>query len=176
LIPMGAARLRITAFPVIGVGTNAHTWQLPGLPLASYSRGIGTDPYDAMFDGKVPKSSFDKRVPRFTTYCFGGAEHGKLHWVRREFDTQKTVSKCEVYWYDETPVDGSVRLPESWRILYKDGDEWKAVENFSGYGIEKDQFNTVTFTPVKTKELKLEFQCQNKGGRYAAGLYEWRIE
>ena len=26
LIPMGAARLRITAFPVIGQGQNAHTW------------------------------------------------------------------------------------------------------------------------------------------------------
>ena len=26
LIPMGAARLRITAFPVIGQGQDAHTW------------------------------------------------------------------------------------------------------------------------------------------------------
>jgi hypothetical protein len=31
LIPMGAARLRITAFPVIGRGTDSHAWvALPG--------------------------------------------------------------------------------------------------------------------------------------------------
>ena len=29
LIPMGAARLRISAFPWIGSGPNAHEWQLP---------------------------------------------------------------------------------------------------------------------------------------------------
>jgi hypothetical protein len=26
LIPMGAARLRVTAFPVIGTGEDAHDW------------------------------------------------------------------------------------------------------------------------------------------------------
>jgi hypothetical protein len=27
LIPMGAARLRISAFPVVGEGPNAHEWE-----------------------------------------------------------------------------------------------------------------------------------------------------
>jgi hypothetical protein len=99
-----------------------------------------------------------------------------VHWVRREFDVPKTVSRCSVYWYDESPAKGSVRLPESWRILYKDGDGWKPVENPSGYEVKKDGFTTVTFKPVKTKDLKLEFQCRREGGRYAAGIYEWRIE
>lgn len=176
LVPMGACRLRISAFPVIGRGTNAHEWKPAGLPLVSYSRGEHTDPYKAIFDGKVPESSYDRKVSRFTTYCFGGAEHGKLHWVRREFDEPKTVSRCSVYWYDETPAKGSVRLPVSWQVLYKDGEQWKPVEDPSGYGIEKDMFNTVTFKPVRTKHLKLEFQCRKEGGRFAAGIYEWRIE
>jgi hypothetical protein len=30
LVPMGAARLRISAFPVVGTGAEAHDWSLPG--------------------------------------------------------------------------------------------------------------------------------------------------
>ena len=56
-----------------------------------------------------------------------------------------------------------------------DGKEWKPVENPSGYGIEPDKFNTLTFKPVRTAALRLEVQCQDEGGRYAMGIYEWRI-
>ena len=55
LIPMGAARLRLSAVPVVGSGPDAREWQLPPEPLTSYSRG-GPDPYEAMFDGKVPQA------------------------------------------------------------------------------------------------------------------------
>jgi hypothetical protein len=172
---MGAARLRLAAIPVLGDGPNSHEWQLPPEPLMSYSRG-GPDPYEAMFDGKLPKSSFDPAVPRFTTYCFGGAEHGKMHWVRRNLDPDTTVSSCEVYWFDETPSKGDVRKPKSWRVVYRSGEEWKPVENPSGYGLELDRFNVVTFKPVKTSALRLEVQCQNEGGRFAMGIYEWRVK
>jgi len=175
LIPMGAARLRLSAFPVIGSGPDAVEWQLPPEPLMSYSRG-GPDPYEAMLDGKVPKNSHDTSVPRFTTYSFGGGEHGKLHWVQRNFDSEKTVSQCEVYWFDETPTKGAVRAPKSWRVLYRAGKEWLPVAEPSGYGLELDKFNTVKFKPVKTTALRLEVQCQTEGGKYAMGIYEWRIE
>lgn len=176
LIPMGAARLRLAAIPVLGDGPEAREWQLPAEPLTSYSRGLGSDPYDAMFDGKVPQNSNDRSGPRFTTYCFGGAEHGKLHWVQKKFDQETTVSSCEVYWYDESQPLGDVRLPKWWRVLYKSGAEWQEVENPSGYGIERDQFNVVTFTPVKTTALRLDVQCQNEQGRWAMGILEWRIK
>ncbi|MCX6877383.1 MAG: glycoside hydrolase family 127 protein [Verrucomicrobia bacterium] len=172
LIPMGAARLRLAALPVIGTGPDAREWQLPPEPLMSYSRG-GPDPYEAMFDGKIPGNSNDPGVPRFTTYCFGGAEHGKLHWVRRNIDQAKSVSSCEVYWVDEASPPGDVRLPKSWRVLHLSGKEWKEVENPSGYGIEPDKSNTVTFKPVKTTALRLDVQCQE--GR-AMGIYEWQIK
>lgn len=52
LIPMGAARLRITAFPVIGDGPRAHTW--PEMPKAAYdvrtSHCFAGDTTDALFD------------------------------------------------------------------------------------------------------------------------------
>jgi hypothetical protein len=143
-----------------------------GEPLMSYSRG-GPDPYEAMFDGKTPRHSNDHGVSRFTTYCFGGAENGKLHWVRRNFDQEKTVSSCEVYWVDEASPPGDVRLPKAWRVLYLIGKEWKEVENPSGYGIAPDKSNTVTFKPVKTTALRLDVQCQE--GR-AMGIYEWQLK
>lgn len=174
LIPMGAARLRISAFPVIGTGADAREWQLPAEPLTSYCRG-DQDPYEAMFDGKVPQTSFDRKLPRFTTYSFGGAEHGKKHWVQKNFDKETTVSSCEVFWYDESSVKGDVRLPKWWRVVYLSGKEWKEVESPSGYGVEADKFNKVTFKPVATTALRLEVQCQDEGGRYAMGIYEWKI-
>lgn len=175
LIPMGAGRLRLTALPVFGTGPDAREWQLPLEPLASYSRGGSTDPYEAMFDGKVGKSSSDARLPHFTTYSFGGAEHGKPQWVRRNFNPPLTVSECAVYWFDETPTKGEVRLPKSWRVTYLSGKEWKEVENPSGYGLELDQYNTVKFKPVTTSALRLEVQTQNEKIRYAMGIYEWSI-
>ncbi|MCL4206593.1 MAG: glycoside hydrolase family 127 protein [Pirellulaceae bacterium] len=176
LIPMGAARLRLAAIPVLGDGPDARQWQLPAEPLTSYSRGIGIDPYEAMFDGKLPKNSNDRGCPRFTTYCFGGAEHGKRHWVQKNFDQETTVSACEVYWYDESQPLGDVRLPKWWRVLYRSGTEWKEVENPSDYGIELDRFNVVTFKPVRTTAVRLDVQCQDERGRWAMGILEWRIK
>ena len=50
------------------------------------------------------------------------------------------------------------RLPKTWRILYKDGGEWKPVRNPSFYGIEKDIFNKVVFEPIKTRAIRLEVE------------------
>ena len=175
LIPMGAARLRLSAMPLLGNGPDAGAWHLPPEPLASYSRGGATDPYEAMFDGKVGKSSSDSSLPHFTTYSFGGVEHGKPQWVRRNFDAPLTVAECSVYWFDETPSKGDVRLPKAWRVEYLSGKEWKEVENPSGYGIALNQFNSVKFKPVTTTALRLDVQTQTEPVRYAMGIYEWSI-
>jgi len=172
LIPMGAARLRLTALPVIGDGPE---WRLPEPPLVSYSRGKNDDPYGAMFDGHVPDSS-SGRGARFTTYSFGGSEHGKLHWVRRNFDEPTVVSSTKVFWVDESPRNGDVRLPKWWKVLYLDADgEWREVENASGYGVEADIFNEVTFKPVRTSALRLDVQTLDDPRRYAMGIFEWVI-
>jgi DUF1680 family protein len=176
MIPMGAARLRLAALPVVGTGPDAREWKLPAEPLVSFSRGAGLDPYEAMFDGKIGQSSHDTKVPRFSTFSFGGSEHGKMHWVRRNFDAPLKVSECSVYWFDESPLkSGDIRLPKSWRLMYLSGKEWKEVEKPSGYGIEPDTFNKVTFQPVTTTAMRLEVQTQDGKIRYAMGIYEWSI-
>ncbi len=97
---------------------------------------------------------------------------GTKEWVRYDFDKTHTVSKVKVYWFDDTGI-GACRLPASWQLLYKDGENWKPVKNKDEYGTTKDTYNTVNFEPVKTSALKLEIQSQEK---VAMGIHEWIVE
>ncbi|HVO96772.1 MAG TPA: beta-L-arabinofuranosidase domain-containing protein [Bryobacteraceae bacterium] len=97
---------------------------------------------------------------------------GTTEWVEYAFDKPATVSSAEVYWFDDTG-DGEVRMPASWRILYRDGDAWKPVDSASSYGVEKDKYNKVTFKAVSTGGLRLEVTMQPN---WSAGLMEWKVK
>jgi hypothetical protein len=173
LIPMGAARLRISAFPWIGDGPNAREWQLPRQGAAriatreSYCWEL--DSTAALSDGALPAGSGDQDVLRFTWW----PHKGTAEWVEYDFQKPRNLSRAEVYWYDDGAVGGGSRVPQSWKVLYKDGDEWKPVPNASACGVEKDKFNKVTFGAVKTSGLRLEVQLQPD---CSAGILEWRVE
>jgi hypothetical protein len=96
---------------------------------------------------------------------------GTVEWVQYDFAKPREVSSAEVYWFDDTGR-GACRVPQSWRLLYKDGDAWKPVEGASEYGVKADQFNKVTFTAVKTTGLRLEAQLQKD---FSGGILEWRV-
>jgi hypothetical protein len=162
LIPMGAARLRVTAFPVIGTGATAHDWVL-----ASASHVWGGDTTDALYDGIEPAGSGDQSIPRFTWWDhLGGTE-----WAGYDYARPVTVSATEVYWFDDTG-QGQCRVPVSWRLLYKDGDTWRPVANPSPYGTARDAYNRTTFTPVRASAFRLEAQL---GAGVSGGILEWRI-
>lgn len=171
LIPMGCARLRISSFPTIGAGPDAHNWQAPPKPAKPIPTKVShcwdNDTANACSDGLLPKNSNDHDIPRFTWW-----DHkGSAEWVQYDFDKPMKVSSVDVYWFDDTGV-GGCRVPASWRLLYKAGDEFKAVPNASSFAVEKDKFNKVTFDPVETGSLRLEVQLQ---GDFSAGILEWRI-
>jgi len=71
------------------------------------------------------------------------------------FAKPATVSETEVYWFDDTGR-GEVRVPKSWRILYKDGEAWKPVETAGPHGVARDAYNRVAFQRVTTSALRLE--------------------
>jgi hypothetical protein len=167
LIPMGCARLRISAFPVIGDGPDAHEWQAPPPPRHLASHCNSNDTVDACSDGRLPQNSNDQSIPRFTWWDHRGTEE----WITWRFDAPRTVSECEVYWFDDTGV-GACRVPESWALLYRDGDEWKPVKAAGEYGVARDAFNKVTFGPVTTTELKITVKLQ---GDWSGGILEWRV-
>ena len=172
LIPMGCARLRISSFPTIGTGPDAYEWEAPPKPAeplpASASHCWDSDTVAALSDKLSPRNSNDYNIARFTWW-----DHkGTTEWVQYVFEQTKKISGASVYWFDDTG-SGGCRVPKSWRLLYKDGNQWREVPNASGYGIQKDKFNKVQFKPVQTKSLRLEAKLQPG---FSAGILEWRID
>ena len=121
----------------------------------------------AVNDGETPSSSDD---PSFTFDW--QPSKGTTEWVEYAFEEPARVTEAQVYWFEDTG-HGEVRVPASWRVLYKDGQQWKAVDARGTYGVEKDKFNTIAFTPVTTSGLRLEVTLQPE---WSAGLQEWRVQ
>jgi hypothetical protein len=139
----------------------------PPLP-ASASHAWETDTVDALSDGRLPKSSNDHGIPRFTWWD----HRGTTEWVQYDFPQTRKVHKAAVYWFDDTGV-GQCRVPASWRLLYKTGNEWLPVQTEGAFGVAKDRFNEVTFEPVESPCLRIEVKLQDG---FSGGILEWRIE
>jgi hypothetical protein len=88
------------------------------------------------------------------------------------FEKPSSVSQTEIYWFDDEANRGGVRVPASWKLLYKDGDSWQPVETSDAFATSKDAWNKVTFKPVTTSALRLEVVM--KPG-VSAGLQEWKV-
>lgn len=127
--------------------------------------GIRKHP-EAVNDGEEPESSADP-----ASYFDWWPEKGGTEWLEYEFPKSSTVSQVQVYWFDDTGR-GEVRVPASWRVLYKDGNEWKPVRKAGAYEVAKDRYNTVSFTPVTTSGLRLEVAMQPQ---WSAGVEEWKV-
>jgi hypothetical protein len=169
LVPMGAARLRIASFPVIGEGPDARPWKAP--PRAAYKASAShcntSDSEQAVADGIAPRNSGDTSIPRFTWWD----HRGTAEWLAAEFDRPRKLSSIAVYWFDDTGR-GACRVPASWRLLHRRGGEWREVERPSGYGVEKDRFNEASFAEVETDALRIEARLQEG---FSGGVLEWRI-
>jgi hypothetical protein len=173
LIPMGAARLRISAFPVIGTGSDAHEWSLPASQTgpaadsrltASYD---GPDNLEALNDGILSASSSDETIPRFTWWDHKGTDE----WVQYDFKGPQDVTGVEVYWFDDTG-HGQCRVPASWQVLYRDGNAWKPVEADSPGGVDTNRFNLQKFKKVSATALRLEVKLQEG---FSGGVLQWRV-
>lgn len=141
----------------------------------------------AVFDGREPLNSADESHLYFRMR----PPQGEPAWIEYEFKEPTVISSSEVYFVDDRRF---CRLPESWRILYKVGNQWKPVKNHDTYQVEKDRFNKVSFDPVKTKAIRLEVEPQKilyKAGQIGPpealflkedivwrefGVIEWRVK
>jgi hypothetical protein len=169
LIPMGCARLRISSFPTIGSGPDAHQWKQPPKTIpATASHCWESDSVAALSDKVLPRSSNDQSVQRMTFW----PRKGTTEWVQYDFEKPARISGSAVYWFDDTGV-GGCRIPKSWQLLYKDGNNFKQVSNVGTYGVEKDKFNSVAFSPIQTTALRLEVQLQQD---FSGGILEWRVD
>ena len=170
LIPMGAARLRITSFPT--VSADGHEWVAPVKPVKpemAISASFVHDDIDAVADGLEPKGSNDQVVPRLTFWDHKGTSE----WVQYDYPHAVQTTGVSVYWFDDAASNGGCRVPKSWRLLVKDGDTFKPVAAVAAYGVDKDGYNRVTFPAVTTTALKLEMQLQDG---FSGGILEWKVE
>lgn len=122
----------------------------------------------AINDGMEPQSSSDQKIPRLTwwNHC------GTREWIQYDFSQPTTVKTVSVFWFDDSG-SGACRVPQSWRLLYRQGDDWRAVDTAGPFGTRKDAFNRIDFSPVKTNALRLEVQLQ---AGCSGGILEWKVE
>ncbi len=140
--------------PIASVATSG------GVPKKWTGYNDQNDNVCALYDGKDPVSSADESYLYFRMR----PEPGTQSWVEYAFKAPTPISTVKVYWYDDRRF---CRAPASWRILYKDGSEWKPVETLDAYKVAKDEFNVMKFKSVTTSAVRLEVEPQTK--LYKAG-------
>jgi hypothetical protein len=172
LVPMGAARIRITSLPTIAEH-GGKVWKAGPKPKralpATASHVFENDTLDALSDGLLPKNSNDLNIPRFTWWDHkGGTE-----WVEYDLPATRLVTQAQVYWFDDRGTHGECRVPDSWRLMYWDGKQWLDVKASNPFGTSPDAFNTVGFSPVAAQSFRIEAKL--KPG-YSAGILEWILK
>lgn len=167
LIPMGAARLRISAFPVASPDPEAQRWKIPEKPPVRASHCFENDSVAAVCDGKIPADSSDASIPRLTWW----PHRGTREWLEWDFSEPRQIHQTAVYWFDDTGR-GQCRTPASWNLLYRKNDAWHPVANQLPFSTAKDRFNAVSFETINTDALRIEVQLQ---AGYSAGVLEWKL-
>ncbi len=122
----------------------------------------------ALKDQYDPIDSKDANYPYFHWW----PKKNTTEFVQYDFDQEYTVSESKVYWFDDSPW-GGCRIPASYKIYYKKGEEWVPVKNTTAYVTAKDKYNEVKFEPVKTTALKMEVQLPVE---HATGIHEWAVQ
>jgi DUF1680 family protein len=169
LVPMGAARLRISSFPVAAKKDEAgHVWDdNPALVRASAASHF--EPPTAANDGELQTSSLDPGgAERFTWAGRAGSEE----WIEYSFARPRRANWADVHWVDDAAQNGPARLPQSWRLVCWDGAAWQPVKTRADYGLTEDRVGRVEFETVESTAFRLEVRLAR--GR-TAGLTEWRL-
>jgi hypothetical protein len=123
---------------------------------------------NALNDQYEPRNSQDNSA----IYLHWWPKKNTDEWIQYDFDQAYTVSESSIYWFDDAPF-GGCRIPASWRIMYKDGENWVPVKTTSSYTITKDKYDSIKFEPVKTTALRVEIKLPVD---YATGVHEWIVK
>ena len=89
-------------------------------------------------------------------------------WLSCSFQHPEKISSFKVYWFDDGP-DGGCRIPESWRLYYRQDGHWVPMPVLKDYPVTKDAYDEVEFLPVIISELKLEIDLLRD---FSTGIHE----
>ncbi len=148
----------------------AHPVPFPSL--ASKSKVTSSGPTTAENGNRDPRMVADQEEPASSadtaSYYDWLPKKGSEEWIQYDFPKPTRISSAEVYWFAEH----NVKAPADWKLLYRDGDEWKPVQAKGSYETALDKYNRVRFDPLETSSIRLVLQLQPN---YSAGIEEWRV-
>ena len=133
----------------------------------------------ALNDGFTPANSLDRSHARYSLWS-DSSTGSRESWVQYDWSEPVKVHKVEIYWAVDRPRRGElpgsysyqIVAPESYRILYWNGNDFVPVSQPQGLGLALDSFNVTTFEPVKTSKLRLAVLPQKD---HPAGILEWKV-
>lgn len=129
----------------------------------------GSDDVMAIADGKLPSSSDDGSITRWTSW----SQIGKPQQVEIVLKKAQPIESVSVYWYND---NGGVKLPAAWSIEYRTGGEWHQFLPYITdiFGTAADQFNVVhPDKPIDADALRLNITPQADS---TVGILEVQIE
>jgi hypothetical protein len=96
------------------------------------------DTVSAIGDGREPRWSSGKKVPRWTSR----PQKGKPQWVEARFHATKNVRSVGVYWMQDRQ---DVKFPKEWSLEVEQGGQWKPFELYvtDRYDMRANQYNVV---------------------------------
>lgn len=129
----------------------------------------GSDDIYAIADGKIPSSSDDATITRWTSW----AQKGRTQQVELTLKSPQPVESVAVYWYND---NGGVKLPESWTMEYRKDGKWMEYQAYvtDTFGTLADQFNVVhPASPITADALRLTITPKADA---TVGILEIQIE
>jgi DUF1680 family protein len=177
----GATVLTALAVESASAGDSHATVNLARVGTPSGRTVVSEHRISALNDGFVPDSSLDHSHGLYTLEPDWDGERGGSSWVQYDWSEPVTINRVEIWWAVDRPAPAALpgstgpglQAPRSYRILYWSGADFAPVDHAQGLGTATDAFNATTFTPVKTRKLRLEVTARDP--HHPAGILEWRV-
>jgi hypothetical protein len=144
---------------------------LPKESIFSKITASHTSPLDtvsAIGDGKEPRWSSGKKVPRWTSR----RQNGKPQWIEARFAETKQVRHIGVYWMQD---QFDVKFPAEWSLEVEQAGKWKAFELYTTdrYDTRANQYNVVhPAAPLKCDAIRIRMTPKENA---CVGLLEVQV-
>ena len=89
--------------------------------------------------------------------------------MQYSFDSPVELTSTTIYWADN---NRAWALPKHFRVLYRSGDDWKAIDAEIPRP-KRDEAQTIDFTTIRTEAVRLEVIPQRNR---TVGVLEWVVE
>ncbi len=126
------------------------------------------DTVSAVGDGKEPRWSSGKSVPRWTSR----PQLGKNQWIEGHFSESKKVRDIGVYWMEDQQ---DVKFPKEWTLEIRNNGEWKPFELYvtDRYDNRANQYNVVhPAAPLTCDAIRINMIPQTDA---AVGILEVQV-